>query len=419
MTALTVSDDAPAAFRRAPKRSAARSVAAGAGDIASRAFAVLTPLGRVTAGAGALAWLIGWRLGWNEFMLAAATCAVLLLVAVAFTVGRLDVDVAIAMSPPRVVVGQTARGQLSAVNASHKRLLGLRVELLVGNGVAQFDIPNLGPEQSHDELFAIPTHRRAVIPIGPTRTLRGDPLGLLRRTLSWPDATNLYVHPRTTRLDGLGAGYLRDLEGRTTNDSSTSDVELQTLRDYVPGDDRRYVHWRTSARSGRLMVVQFVDTRRSHIVLLQSGDDAEYASEEEFELGVSVLASLAIRGVRDQQSLGIVAAGRAINTSSVTSVLDGTSGIELAGPRTGLEAAAADARRRNADLTLAVLIAGSTASVTSLRAAAWRLGQDVNAVVFRVDPGATSAVRDIGPALVMTVGALGDLPRLARAATHA
>jgi uncharacterized protein (DUF58 family) len=366
-----------------------------------------------------LSWLVGWRLGWDEFMLAAATCVLLLAIAVLFTLGRLNLDVRVAMSPPRVVVGETAHGQLAAANSSSRRLLPLRVELLVGRGVAQFDIPMLAAGEEHDELFSIPTNRRAVITVGPTRTLRGDPLGLLRRTLAWHDASTLYVHPRTVPIEGVGAGFLRDLEGRTTNDSSTSDVELHTLRDYVPGDDRRYVHWRTSARSGRLMVVQFVDTRRSHIAMLLSGDSAEYADDDEFELAVSILASLGVRAVRDQQSIGIAAAGRTISTASATSVLDGASGIQRSDSAAGLASSAADAKRRNPDVTLAVVITGSTTNPANVRAATARFGPDVKVLAIRADPAGTSAVRDTGAALVMTVASLSDLPRLVRAVIRA
>ena len=96
---------------------------------------------------------------------------------------------------------------------------------------------------------------------------------------------DLYVHPRTTLLPSLTAGWIRDLEGRTTNDLSTSDVAFHTLREYSPGDDRRHIHWRTTARLGTLMVRQFVDTRRSHLGLVLSTDDSDWADDDSFELG--------------------------------------------------------------------------------------------------------------------------------------
>ena len=52
----------------------------------------------------------------------------------------------------------------------------------------------------------MPTHRRGVIPIGPARTLQGDPRGLVRRSVEWTEVTERYVHPRTVALESLGAG---------------------------------------------------------------------------------------------------------------------------------------------------------------------------------------------------------------------
>ena len=102
--------------------------------------------------------------------------------------------------------------------------------------------------------------------------MRGDPLGLVRRTVRWTDVTELFVHPRTVSLESLGAGLLRDLEGETTQDLSMSDLAFHALREYQPGDDRRYIHWRSSAKAGRLLVRQFLDTRRSHLSVVVDTD---------------------------------------------------------------------------------------------------------------------------------------------------
>ena len=143
----------------------------------------------------------------------------------------------------------------------------IRLELRVGAAVARFNLPSLASGRQHDELFVIPTSRRAVVEVGPARTVRGDPLGLLRREVAWTGVTELFVHPRIVGLDPLGSGLLRDLEGQSSNDISMSDLAFHTLRDYAAGDDRRYIHWRTSARTGQLMVRQFVDTRRIHATI--------------------------------------------------------------------------------------------------------------------------------------------------------
>ena len=83
------------------------------------------------------------------------------------------------------------------------------------------------------------------------------------------------------------------LKVSTTQDLSSSDVSFHALRDYVAGDDRRNIHWKTTARTGRLMVRQFEETRRAHLLIVLDLDHEAWGSDEEFEDGVSAAASLA------------------------------------------------------------------------------------------------------------------------------
>jgi len=100
-----------------------------------------------------------------------------------------------------------AVGALQLSNPGKRGLLPVQVELPVGKGVASFAIPRLAPGAEHEELFAIPTHRRAVLTVGPINAVRGDPLGLLARVVSWTDPIDLYVHPRTVPMDGSSSGF--------------------------------------------------------------------------------------------------------------------------------------------------------------------------------------------------------------------
>jgi len=59
-----------------------------------------------------------------------------------------------------------------------------------------------------------------------------------------------------------------------------------------PGDAGRAIHWRSTARVGKLMVRQFEETRRSHLLIVLDLDTDAWASDEEFEIGVSAAASM-------------------------------------------------------------------------------------------------------------------------------
>ena len=299
------------------------------------AWQVTTPAGRAALFVAVAAWLLGVRLGWEELFLVAACCVLALLIAVGFVIGRPSLDIAIELDPARVSVGAPAAGRLVATNRSRARLRALAVEVPVGRGRATFQLPSLAGGASHDELFVVPTDRRAVIPIGPPSAVRTDPLGLLRRDAVEQATVELFVHPKIIGLDSLSPGLQRDLEGQATRDLSTSDLAFHTLRDYVTGDDWRHVHWRSTAKAGRLLVRQFQDTRRSQLAVVVDGARASYRTEDEFELAMSVAGSICVRAVKDQQDVCLVAASHAVTAASQHRILDTLARGTLAERRPG------------------------------------------------------------------------------------
>jgi uncharacterized protein (DUF58 family) len=312
------------------------------------------------------------------------------------------------MQPKRVTVGERANGQVVVRNASGRRQLPARMELSVGVGRAEFPIPSLADGAEHDELFSVPTARRAVIRVGPVVSVRGDPVGLCRKEKLWTGIEELYVHPRISPLDRLGSGLLKDLEGQTTQDLSNSDVAFHTLREYVPGDDRRHIHWKTTARLGKMMVRQFVDTRRSHLGLLISTAADDYASEDEFELAMSLAASLGVRTLRDEQTVAVVAGGRALPSENGQRLLDAFAGVEFGASKGDLHACAIQANRTAGQPSIVALTTGSTVSLAEVRSAANRLSTDARIVVLRADLGGTLSYRPVGTTAVINVPSLEE-----------
>ncbi len=268
----------------------------------------------------------------------------------------------------------------------------------------------------------LPTQRRGVIPVGPATSVKGDPLGLMRRSVPWTEPVPLFVHPRTVALGHLGAGYMRDLEGQTTADLSPSDIAFHALRDYEFGDDRRFVHWLTTARVGRLMVRQFTDTRRAHLAVVLDGSPAAYRHPDaivcdEFELAVSIAGSLGVRAITDQQDVSMNASGRQIVCSSGPSMLDGLAAIELGRRRRSLADQAERLGRSASGVSLAVIITGSQASIHDLRGASLRFSVDVRTIIIKVDPGGDTGFRPLGSATLLTVSSLDDVAHLLWAVT--
>jgi uncharacterized protein (DUF58 family) len=265
-------------------------------------------------------------------------------------------------------------------------------------------------------LFVVPTERRAVIEVGPARSVRGDAFGLVRRVVRWTEPEMLYVHPRTTSLSGAVAGFFKDLEGEATKELSNDDVSFHALRGYVPGDDRRYIHWRTTARTGQLMVRQFEETRRSHVAVGLSTSDSEYAEDDEFELAVEVCASLTLQSFRDERRLTVISGGAPISAPTPRRILDRLAGVDREPTADGIVAAARTIAVAVPDVSVALLLCGPLPTPAEIREAGACLPLGVRVIVVRAVAGAATSMRRISDVTVVTIGSLDVLPRALRAA---
>jgi uncharacterized protein (DUF58 family) len=387
-------------------------------DLLRRARAVtglVTPLGWAVVVLAVGGWLVATRFAWREWLVLATTALVLVVLALLFTLGRLDLSASLGVQPSRVTVGERAVGELVLANKRRRGVRGLRVELPVGKATAVFPVAHLRGGESTDELFMVPTERRAVIPVGPVTTVQGDPVGLFRRARQWTGVEEICVHPRTCALTTLTAGLIRDLEGQPTSALSPSDVAFHTLREYVRGDDLRHVHWKSSAKIGELMVRQYNDTRRSHVAVVLSTDTDEYQHEDELELAISCAASVATQALRDDQTLSVIVGGVPLPAVAPTDLLDHFSRIEPGAGRGGTVEAIQALRRLAADASVAVVCTGSRLGIPEIRTATTRAGITTTTIVLRAADGAEPTYRVLGNNRFLDVAHLETLDRGLRA----
>ncbi|WP_454049226.1 DUF58 domain-containing protein [Cellulomonas sp. Marseille-Q8402] len=384
-----------------------------------------TRLSGVGWGAGLLglaAAVVGVLLGWVELASAGAVGVVAVLVAVAMTWGRLPQSVRLDLADRRVRVGERAFGGVVVSAPGTRRTRAVRLELQVGAGRAELDVPALGPGEEHEELFAVPTDRRAVVTVGPVRAVRGDPLGLAVRHAVTTGSEELYVHPRVVMLTGANAGLLRDLEGGSTRDLSDMDLAFHALRDYVVGDDRRSIHWKSTARRGQLTVKQYEDTRRTQTAVALATDARDYRhghDDAELELAVSVVASLGVQVLADEHPLEVLAGAGRVRTTARRPFLDDCSAIVCGPDGTASSLLGRRIAREAPDVTLAFLVTGSVVPDADLRAAARHVPEGTRTLVVSCVPGAEVEVRTQRGLSLVRLGALDDLPRALRLAASA
>ena len=395
------------------------STAARAGwRVASPVVRVVTPAGWTVATVAVVAIALSLGFAWQEFTYLGFVLAAAFVISGFFLIGRSSYGVVIELNPRRVVVGDRALGRMAVTNTGTRALAPVRMELPVGKGVAEFQLAAMKPGDGIEELFAVPTNRRAVIVAGPAESVRGDQLGLMRRAVRWTEPVDLFVHPLTVRLAATASGLVRDLEGQVSKKITNSDIAFHALRPYVPGDDRRYVHWRTSARIGQLMVRQFEETRRSQLTVIHNAEQSLYASDDEFELAMSVTASIAAQVIIDGTQMNVVSEGGVWKTPTVTSMLDHSCRIEPVDRRyPNPRAFVRDRTRRLPAPSIVMTVAGSAMTTADFRSIEALFGQDTSQVAFRVELGAAPGVARVGTLTMLTIGRLTDLRGLMRLVT--
>ena len=393
---------------------------------------VVTPLGWAVVAGAVIALAVGYVWGWLEVIALGWGLVVLIAAASVWLTGHGAGTIRLVLPAPRVVVGEPAEARLIAANPGRRWFGGVQLELPVGTKVVERVLPGLPRGGAFDEQFRIPTERRGVVPVGPARTVRADPIGLMRREIVWSETAELQVHPRTVSIAALSTGFIRDLEGSPTRDLTASDIAFHALREYVPGDDRRFIHWKSSAKTGTFMVRQFEETRRSRLMVLLDLEPGAYSDDAEFELAVSAAASVGARAIRDARTVSFVVSGRSssrgarggsmreLPTVSRDRLLDALCLVETDDRAAMLPDVARAAAEGLAGVSLAFLITGTARGVAPLRAAATRLPLGVEAVAVQCAPEGQPSARTIAGLTVFGIGYLEDLrAMLARSASVA
>jgi hypothetical protein len=385
----------------------------------------VTPAGWLLAAVAIVGVAGGLMLGLVEGWVVAVIAVALLVLSVPFLLGAHDYGIRLELAKERVVAGTEVTGGLDIVNRSRRVALPGVVDIPVGSGLVEVHVPLLRGGADHRESLTIAAHRRGVIQVGPMTVGRGDPVGILRREHIWPGVQQIFVHPVTVPIPSTSAGLVRDLEGAPTSDIVDADLSFHAIRPYVAGDSYRHVHWKSTAKTGKLMVRQYEETRHSRIAVVVDLATPGYASEDEFEMGVSAAASLAVQGVRDGRDVLVSASAevpafsreqvrsiRTLPTLTAKHLLDGFSGIDSADEAMDLEDVTRLTVQTFPELSIAFMITGSKLDLPRLRAAAFAFPSPVAVVAVRAEPGAEPTLRSASELSVLTIGALGDLSNL-------
>ena len=280
-------------------------------------------VGLTLGGAGLVA--LGWDAGWPELtaMGAAAIALVVLVVVVAGRAPR--VQVALDQAALRVVRGQQATVRMTLHLPRRWRWRWLRV--VEGSPSAPVATSPLQKPKSGGEIrlrLPVDTSTRGERPIGPYSVVHGDPWSIVRRVATRAEGGVLTVHPRTVSVRRSALPTLQQGDSDFAS-RRMGDEHFFALRDYVLGDEPRTVHWRSSAKAGKLVVKQQVAPAPNNTMIVLDTDASAYGSDdqfgsgwigERFESAVEVAASLAIAQADRVEQVHVVTTSRGAPVTS-------------------------------------------------------------------------------------------------------
>ncbi|QZY51123.1 DUF58 domain-containing protein [Leucobacter tenebrionis] len=384
----------------------------------------VTPLGWFVLAITVTGAVLGSALSWVEAWFAAVAGGVLLLVALPFLIGSRAYRVRIVLDRRSVTVGGRVQVRVIVENGGSRPALPAVAELPVGPALRELAVPFIGPGAEIELPVQVPAVRRGVIAVGPLTVARRDPVGLLRREVTWPERHLVHVHPALAPLPQNSAGLVRDLEGASTRRLTDSDLSFYAVREYAPGDAMRHVHWKSTAKTGTLMVRQYEESQTARVAVLFDAIRGEYRSDDEFELAVSVAASISVQAVREGRERFVASAwapGRMrpsvdgleeLPSRDPQQLLDAWAELEAVAEGAPFEVLARGLAQSRRPLSIVALVVGSAADLTRIRRAAIVFAPDVHVLAVRCELHAEPRAQRIDPLTVLTVGALADLPQL-------
>jgi uncharacterized protein (DUF58 family) len=211
--------------------------------------------------AGLTAVLCGLLLGEVDLVRAGVLAAAVPCIA-ALIVQRSRVRIANRRSvePMRAAAGDAVTIHLTITNRSVLRTGTLMLEdqlpeRLVGR--ARFVLDPLGSHEARTVSYRMPALGRGRYRAGPLHIRVSDPFRLIDLTRSFTATSEFVVAPVIDALPAVEPPRSDDLgDSAGSHSVGTHGADDQSTREYRIGDDLRKIHWRSSARTGSLMVRQ-------------------------------------------------------------------------------------------------------------------------------------------------------------------
>lgn len=160
------------------------------------------------------------------------------------------------------------------------------------------EITVLRPGETVERLQAWRLNRRGVYQLPEPRVASTDPLALFNEPLSSGQAQQITVLPYVVHLERLGfvGGNAARLQAPQHASVVADALDFHGVRPYQPGEPIRRVHWKSTARTGQLQIVEWEENvARDLAILLDTSRStlAGQGTDNTLETSIVIAASVA------------------------------------------------------------------------------------------------------------------------------
>jgi uncharacterized protein (DUF58 family) len=223
--------------------------------------------------------------GWL-FFLVAFLVAVLVVGLVTAVSGVRRVQVRVGGVPP-AVEGGVVTVPVAVQGRRLARFIRLAVALDGKRGEAF--LPVVDPGLRRQLTLRITAPRRGVYPLAHLHVISSGLVGMFRVERRLPVSAEVVVRPRYQSLPAVPLAT-EGSDGAAAPQRRRGD-DLFGVREYLPGDPARHIHWRSSARHRRLLVKEFEDPVAPVMTLVVDVERGQ--GESEFDQSARAAASIA------------------------------------------------------------------------------------------------------------------------------
>lgn len=220
-------------------------------------------------------------------------------------------------SPRNVFEGEPLSIELSVTGGNN--LLGIMEvhDTLPEYIMREESTPNRTDHESQHTLttrYSAMANKRGEYTLGPIRLVVSDPLGFFRFTRNYSLYDTLTVLPKGLKISNLSIRKIgryghQHFEGTGTKGSG---IDFHGVREYQIGDELRRVHWRSTAKYGKLNVIEHEHTSLGDDIIaidLMEGTEIGTGRNTSLEYAVKIAAALTEEAITVGSSVRLACSG--------------------------------------------------------------------------------------------------------------